>query len=72
MRKLICKVDQSSIYLAWIGPTNFIILELWKLHIHAYLELRETKDYLKIKENLWKCLPEEKDSKFIKNEIFLT
>ena len=25
---------------------------------------------LKIKENLWKCLPERKCSKFIKNEIF--
>ena len=45
---------QSPTYFAWINPTNSIVLELWKLHVHAYLKKsRKTKDYLKMKENLW-------------------
>ena len=60
---------QSPIYLAWISPTNSIILELWKKIIHTYLKSRKMENYFKIKENLWKCLPERKCGKFIKKKM---
>ena len=42
---------QSPIYLAWINPTNSIVLELWKF-ILAYIKSRETEYHLKTRVEL--------------------
>ena len=45
---------QSPIYLAWISLTNFIILELWKIHSYLFKNQEKQKNYFKIKEQFMK------------------
>ena len=51
-RKLICRVlTKAQLILHELIP-QIPLFWNYENHIHAYLESRETKDYLKIKENL--------------------
>ena len=70
-RKLICRALTKALLILHELIPQIPLFWNYENHIYAYLKSREAKDYLKIKENLPKCFPKGKCSKFIKNEFFL-
>ena len=47
---------QRPIYIAWISPTDSIILELWKIH-SCLFKIKRNRKLCENWENLYKCMP---------------